>query len=89
MTQQGTLFRSLEFIAGFVVAGPGAHCVSLPSNHFVCEVVREALGVLLSMILSLGQTWLFCAFGRHLLCECAMHFSGPFWHLVFTVSGAM
>ena len=58
-------------------------------SHFLCMIVSEALGALLSVVLSVGQAWLFCAIGHHPLCECVIQFIGTFWFLLVVVFGAM
>lgn len=58
-------------------------------SHFLCMIVREALGALLSVLLSVGQAWLFCGIDHHPLCESVIQVLSTVWSLLVAVFGAM
>jgi hypothetical protein len=89
MARQGTHFQLLQSIAGVVLAGSGPDGAAAHPSHFFCATVKQVLDVLFSVILSLGQAWLFCAFGHHPTCEYVIQFAGPLWRLAVAIFAAI
>lgn len=88
MPRQHTLFQALPSTGFSVLIGLGLDQAAWQTDHFFCIIAREALRVLLSVMLASFESSQGCSIDPRQLVECPFHVFLSFWSLWLFLFGA-